>query len=254
MAAKKRNNFITSALKMRNRTSERVGKSLSRSLHFIGVSCIGNTVIGFGKLIMGVLSLSFFTCANAFYTFGMVIAKCCAFVGIVKEEDIQAQYRYYKLSGIVLIVSSLLYIIYSIWLLFHPTTRTYHMYAALAIATFTFTELTVNIRGVIVYRHNHTPLVHAVKMINLAASLICLVLTQTAILSFTPEAVDVHPSVNGFMGILMGSAAGILGIIMIVRITTTEKTENIAPAGQSTQRLCTIQKNGGNEYDQYPCG
>lgn len=223
MAENKKNGFLISAKEISSRATEMHGKAEIRSLQFAGASCVGNTIIGLGKLVMGIVSLSFFTCASAFYTFGMVIAKCCALAGIVREKNTKAQYRYYRLSGLVLIVSSILYIVYSIRLLSHPVTSSYHMYAALAIATFTFTELTINIRGVIVYRHNHTPLVHAIKMINLATSLICLVLTQTAILSIAPEAVDVHPSINGTMGILMGSAASVLGIIMIVRISKIQR-------------------------------
>ena len=235
MAIKRQKKFVTSASQVSNIATERISESTGQLLRFAGASCVGNTIIGIGKLVMGILSLSFFTCTGAFYTFGMVIAKCCVLAGIVKKKDLKAQYYYYKLSGLVLIASSVLYIVYSIRLLSHPVTSSYHMYMALAIATFTFTELTINIRGVIVYRHKHTPLVHAIKMINLAASLICLVLTQTAILSISPEAVEVPPSVNGIMGILMGSASTILGIIMIIRITKV-----------SGKKILFM---GGNEYD-----
>lgn len=237
MAEEKKTGFLTSAKQISTRATERIGKEASRSLHIAGISCVGNTLIGLGKLLMGIVSLSFFTCASAFYTFGMVIAKCCVLAGIVKEENTKAQYRYYKLSGLVLIASSILYIVYSIRLLSHPATSSYHMYVALAIATFTFTELTINIRGVIIYRHNHTPLVHAIKMINLAASLICLVLTQTAVLSFSTEEVYVHPYVNGFMGILMGGAATLLGLNMIVRISKIQHGKNYGTAYRQVRKL-----------------
>jgi len=224
MVAKK-NGFIVSARQISTTATARVGKTASLSLHLTGASCVGNTIIGIGKLMMGILSLSFFTCASAFYTFGMVIAKCCVLTGIIKENNTKSQYRYYKFSGLVLIVSSILYIVYSIRLLLYPVINSYHLYVALAIATFTFAELTINIRGVIVYRHNSTPLVHAIKMINLSSSLICLVLTQTAILSIASESIETQPYANGFMGILMGSAATILGIVMIGRINRIQKRE-----------------------------
>lgn len=95
------------------------------------------------------------------------------------------------------------------------------MYIALAIATFTFTEIGLNIRGVIVERKNHAPLIHAIKMINLSSSLICLVLTQTAILSFASD-LPTHAKENGLMGIIMGGVATLIGIYMILQITAIE--------------------------------
>ena len=89
------------------------GLSKSRSLQIARASCVGNMLIGIGKLLMGILSFSFFTCVSAFYTFGTVVAKSCALAGLIQDNDRNTQYRYYRLSGIVLIAASVLYIIYS---------------------------------------------------------------------------------------------------------------------------------------------
>lgn len=217
--------------------TRRFSPNVSRSLKVTGASWTANIFVGLGKLSMGILSMSFFICVNAFYTFGMVIAKYFALAGILKAKDVKEQYRYYMLSGTILTISSLLYIAYSIRLFFHPVTSAFHMYVALAIATFTFTELTINIRGVIIERHNHTPLVHAIKMINLASALICLVLTQTAILSFADTQVDLHPAANGLIGILMGSSATLLGVIMIVRIRKIKTGKNYGAIYRKVKKL-----------------
>lgn len=196
-----------------------------RSLQITGASCIGNILVGAGKLIMGILSFSVFTCVSAFYTFGMVLAKLFALSGISKGKSRELQCRYYMISGEVLIIASALYIAYSARLFFYPEVSSYHPYVGITIAAFTFTELTLNIRGVILERHNHTLLIHAIKMINLASSLICLVLTQTALLSFTHEReIGYDPSLsNGLMGVLMGSAATLLGVIMVIRVNRIKK-------------------------------
>ena len=194
-----------------------MGKPLSRSLHLTGAACFGNTLLGVGKLALGILSLSFFTCASALYTFGMVAARLCALAGIAREDNPHGQYRCYRRSGLVLAASSLMYILYSVRLFQHPATAAYHEYVALAIAAFTFTEITVNIRGLIVYRRDHTPLVHAIKMIKLASSLISLVLTQTAILSFTAPGTKGASLYTALIGIVMGTIATVLGILMIRR-------------------------------------
>lgn len=72
----------------------------------------------------------------------------------------------------------------------------------------------------IVTRHNHTLLIHVIKMINLSSSLIAIVLTQTALLSFTNKEADSLEisKANGVIGILMGTVATLIGIYMIYRV------------------------------------
>ncbi len=229
--------FIDTAKGVSQTAIDRVGVKKGRSLHITGASCLGNTFVGFGKLVMGIVSLSFFTCASAFYTFGMVAAKIIALMGIIKEENTEKQYNYYRLSGIVLIISSVMYIGYSCRLIFHPQTSKYHMYVALAIATFTFTELTLNIRGVIIERNNKTPLIHAIKMINLASSMICLVLTQSALLSISSDKAAAMSMANAFIGILMGISATVIGICLIIRINKIQNNTNYGKAFRKLKKL-----------------
>ena len=225
---------------------EHFGPSIKRFLKITAASGTANIIVGLGKLAMGVLSMSFFACINAFYTFGMVFAKGVALIGIVKAKNVKEQYRYYMISGTILTVSSLLYIAYSIRLFFHPENSIYHMYVALVIASFTFTELVINIRGVIMELHNHALLIHAIKMINLASSLICLVLTQTAILSFSDTKVESHAMANGLIGILMGSCAAMLGVIMIARINRIQSRKNYNAIYRTVKKLMK------EEYLDYP--
>jgi len=187
-------------------------------IKFTGMSCFSNIFLGIGKLILGIYSLSFFICVSALYTFGMVIAKCFVLAGILKSKNLNDQYKYYFYSGLLLIGASVAFIGYSIRLFLYPTTSVYHMYVALVIAAFTFFEIAINLRGVIIERNNQTPLFHAVKTINLASSLICLVLTQTAILSFADSQTHMHSAANGLTGVIMGFVAAMLGFNMIIRI------------------------------------
>lgn len=190
--------------------------SISRTLYFTGISGAGNILMALFKIGSGILAFSVFTCVNGFYTLGMVLARYCALIGVVRTKDITAQYRYYRCSGIVLISASCLYIAYSIQAYFHPVYTSYHPYIAMGIATVTFVEIGLNLRGVLVFRKNHSPLLHALKTINLATSLISLVLTQAAILSFADEVQN--PASNGILGALMGACAVLLGIYMLLRM------------------------------------
>lgn len=218
MKHKKYRRVIQYAKETSNLFASKYGNKLSRSLKITGAAVTASTLIAVGKLIMGIFSLSFFTCASSFYSFGMIGAKCIALLGIRKAKNKNEQYQYYLCSGVVLIVSSLLYIIYSIRLFRYPITSSYHLYVAIGIAAVTFAEIGLNIKGVIVTRHNHTLLIHSIKMINLSASLIALVLTQTALLSVTAEVDSIEISkANGVTGILMGTVAILLGSYMIYR-------------------------------------
>lgn len=206
--------------------------SASRTLHLAGISGVGNIVLGLGKIASGLLSLSVFVCVNGLYTLGMVLARYCALAGAVRTQEVKKQYSYYRWSGMILIAASLLYLIYSAWSYFHPKEVSYHMYIALAIATFTFTEIGVNLYGMIANRKNRTPLLHAIKTINLAASLISLVLTQSAILAFA-DGGGHDPSVNALMGLLSGTCAVLLGLYMLWRIGKLEKKEDSETGGDA---------------------
>ena len=205
---------------------ERYDNKTSRLLKLSGASMTANILLGFGKLVLGIYTMSFFVCVSAMYTFGMVVAKYFALAGIIKSKSTKEQYRYYFLSGAILIVASIAFIGYSVRVLFHPVTTVYHMYVALVIASFTFFEITVNIRGVIIERNNHTPLFHALRTTNLASSLICLVLTQAAILSFADTQSEIHPTANGIIGIAMGCLALMLGINMVLRIKRIQRKKS----------------------------
>lgn len=201
----------------------------TRIMRLTRLSCIGNGIVGIGKLSVGLLSSSFFTCISAFYTFGMLAAKLSLLPTLANPYDARIQNRRCRGAGWFLIMASLLYIAYSIHQYFSPSTMRYPMYAALGIAAFTFTELTLNIRGVILARANQIPAVFAMKCINLAASLICLVLTQSAILSFSAEGLRIPPETNGRFGIFMGCGAALLGILIVshFRNTDSAKAPNI---------------------------
>lgn len=86
---------------------KKMSKNRSRSIKITGVGYMGNFLADIRKLMMGIISLSFFIYASTFYTFG--IAKACILKELVKEK--REQYQYYKLSDMILIVTSVRYVI-----------------------------------------------------------------------------------------------------------------------------------------------
>ena len=196
------------------------GPRRARSLQVAGASCIVSAGAGMGKLAMGLISLSLFTCVSAFYSFAMVVAKVVALSALVRETGREEQTRYCKLAGRLLVAASALYMLYSARLFWHPVERGFHLYIAIGIAAFTFFELALNIRGVLVERRNRAPLFYTLKTINLASACINLVLTQRALLALEAEEnyVVVHTHANILIGLLMGGCALLLGVRLILRM------------------------------------
>lgn len=190
-------------------------QSHSRFIHTTVVMGLMNILLGISKVVSGVLSLSVFACMNGLYTLGMVIARYSALVGYFHKQE-KKSWFYYQLTAVIMIVASLLYIAYSLWMMWHPRFVYYDKVIAISIATITFTEVGINLYGVLSQRKGKTPVVHILKTISLATSLISMVLTQSAILSFADEVYN--PSVNGLLGCVMGVLAVCLGVYLICRI------------------------------------
>ena len=186
------------------------GLKRSSSLGMTGVSCLGSTLLATGKLLIGILSLSFFTCVNAFYSYGMVAAKIVALAGVVRERDRRGQYRYCRLAALILMGASLCYLVYTLYLYRHPSQYRYFKIFAIGIAAYAFIELGINLWGVIRERRRGLPLFQTIKTLNLCSALMSLVLTQRAILSlsFPPERTA---GINALFGALMALLATLLG-------------------------------------------
>lgn len=194
-----------------------------RSLHIAGTAGTFSILLGLGKILSGILSGSVFACMNGCYTLGMALARYCALAGLVQKKNKRGSYFYYRLSGIIMVIASLLYVVYSLWTIRHPKTMYYGEIIAITIATITFTEIGINLHGVLKYRKSNLPVLHAVKTINLGTSLISLVLTQAAILAFADS--GNNSFVNGILGSIMGGAAALLGCYLIWRISSMKIQE-----------------------------
>ena len=204
--------FPTGRKKLAPRLSGLLGGKEQRAVRMAGASCFINAILALGKFFIGIYSFDFYVCASGFYTLGMVLAKICVLFGFFKIKKTARQYHYYQLSGIILIIASGAYITYSVQLLIHPQSSSYNEIIGITIAAVTFFELGLNIRGVLIERKSKTPLFYMLKMINLSSAIICLALTQAALLSFQETGAQ-YSLYNGLIGILLGSITIFLGIM-----------------------------------------
>lgn len=218
------NRFLKRIERADSRMQKIIGEKKQKSLRLTWAACGANFALGTGKLVLGILSFSPFTCVSAFYTYSMMLAKLCALFGLDKTE--RRQWTHYRVSALILMAASALFSVYSASLIFSPKVSHYHPYIAMGIATFTFTEIALNTRGMLRERKSKSPLLYAVKMESLASSLICLVLTQKALLSFTyQEELEKTAQASGFFGLLMGVVAMLMSFLMLYREKTWKTRE-----------------------------
>ena len=202
-----------------------------RTLHVTGVTGGFGFLLGLGKLLAGLLAMSLFACMNGLCTLGMAAARYSAMAGGLGKADSLSQYAAYRRAGLIMAAASLFYVIYSLWSIFHPKAVTVAEIPAITIAAITFGEIGWNLWGMLKHRKRRAPMFHALKTISLGSSLISLVLTQAALLSFSET--GPNPWANGILGAVMGLGATALGIYLVWRNDTLEKQRRKQKGGRS---------------------
>jgi len=130
--------------------------------------------------------------------------------------------RTYRVTGIVLVVLSLVFTASFLPLVTGSTEQTkYDKWPAIILAAVTFAEIGLAIHGVVSARRNRDPLAEAVKLMNLAAGFVLLTLAQSALISLEP-ATDPGPA-GRLSGIAFGSLAAMVGVGMLVRSRSRTK-------------------------------
>lgn len=182
-----------------------------------------NGISALVKMILGIYTFSLFPILSACYSLGIMIAKYFAITehkrtkeASIGEEVEKRHYHCYQLIGVVILISSLLFVIYSFRLfIIQEHFVKYSTIGAIAIATVTFFEIGAAIRGVFLARKKEDQLMESIRLTNLATALISLVLTQTAIMSFAHG--GDYTLYIGCSGVLFGGIAAIIGSYMIAK-------------------------------------
>jgi len=190
-----------------------------RKLIFTRVSILKDTFLVLGKGILSVISVSFFMFVNALYSAGMGIAR---FIAVrMHTQDKKEQVKSYRYVGIIISFSSICYVLYSIRLFFGGKTGDYDMYIALVIALYTFVEFGINIKEAIRLHKSKALEAKALRATSFSSTLICFVLTQTAIMSFAGE--GDNSFVNALSGVVFGVLASLVGLYVILDSISNKK-------------------------------
>lgn len=180
------------------------------------ISIFSNLIISFSKVIMGIFTSSIFLFVSAFYSIGCAISRITYLIGLSNAKNLKDEITYYFRISIILFVTSLTYIIYSIRLFITPTHTSYPMVVGIALAAISTFEMYFAIRGLIKSHKRKDLLLSGLKAISVATALLSIVLTQTAILSFTMPDTDCS-LYNALIGIILGGICLLISIFMILR-------------------------------------
>ncbi|MFC7582281.1 hypothetical protein ACFQ23_08170 [Schaalia naturae] len=205
-----------------------------RDIRLATLAIPGHLVMAISKAGLLFFGFSAFLSANVLFNFGLAAIK--VLVVVTDRRTLQtaspaAGTRALRDSGLIVVLLSGAYVLSCLPLaLGRDTSPGYGKNVATAIAALAFTELGFSVHGVLSSRRRQDILMEAIKLSNLASSLVLVVLAQTALLSMT--ATDgVDPSrYNGFCGLVLGSLAALVGIHMVARSRTHRRlAEHSAP-------------------------
>lgn len=194
-------------------------------------SSLGSYALAGGKLAMAITSFSIFLGMNAFYTAVIGYGKHQSVIGMNDKKE-RGELWYYRRIGLLILVSSILYIIYTLRLFITDENISYDNISAISIASVTFLEIGISIYGIISARRKRSILMKALKLLNLSSSFIGLVLTQTAILSFTSS--QDHTVANAISGLMFGSITMLIGVWMMVQKNPVPK-EDLSDSDKSKE-------------------
>lgn len=184
-------------------------KLFKKYISFRKISTSLNAILGLIKIILAIFSNSILLFIYSFYNISMSIAKRTS----VREKQ-KYEYENFYFCGIIVLISSISYVLYSDYIYFNGSNAEYHMYIAIGIATLAFYNITMAIIGLIRAKKRKDIKNQTIKLTNLASSFISMSLTQTAILSFTTKS-DMS-KYNAIGGIIFGMLSAIVGIYMII--------------------------------------
>lgn len=165
------------------------------------------------KILVGVYFRSWFLIAIAIYSLFIGYVKNNCSSGLRKNKENIKDIHAYIRGGVVLAISSVFYIVYSVFSIYYPSNFEYNMIIAIAIAAFATYSIAMSIVGVCKTR-GKTMLIKEYKLTNFATAFNNLVLAQIALLSFsTTQNVALY---NGLLGVSVGVIIFGIGLYLMI--------------------------------------
>ena len=168
-----------------------------------------NAIVGLFKIVLAIISKSLLLFIYSFYNVSMSIAKRTS----VREKQ-NHKYENFYFCGIIVLISSISYILYSDYIYFNGSNSKYNLYVSIGIATLAFYHITMAIIGLVNSKRRKNLQTKTINLTNLASAFISMSMTQTALLSSKVN--EDMSKYNAIGGIGFGILALIVGIYMII--------------------------------------
>ncbi len=165
-----------------------------------------NILIFIAKVVLFLITKSLSFLISSLYNLGIGLAK----------KKIYSNKDNYKSIGSFVIIASLCFIIYSIWIIITHKMVSYNLYIGITIATITFYDIGYSIYEIRKSIKNKNKQNNLLMSVNLATALISLQLTQSALLSFTQVGID-NSLYNGMIGIIVGLSSLTIGMSICLK-------------------------------------
>ena len=165
------------------------------------------------KIIVGIIFKNPLLIAIAIYNLLIGLVKALSSRGLMKNKDDLKDTKTYLTGGILLAISSILYIVYISNQVGNPYHVEYTPIIAIAIATFSTCRIALSVNGLMKFK-GRTLIIKQYKLTNFATALTNIVLTQMAILSFMPVK-NMH-FYNALLGIIVGSLILACGLYITI--------------------------------------
>lgn len=185
-------------------------KQRKRIINITRSSMIWNILVALYKISLAYMSHSILILVYAMYDISLIITKTTFIIKLKDESE-----KYY-IVGLIVMGSSIWYMLYSIRILVVGSPIQYNLYVSIAIAIITLLDIVIAVVGIRHARIRMNLEEETSKFITLANSLISLSLTPTAILYFTK--IDNISFYMGVLGIIFGALSALIGVYMMFYI------------------------------------
>lgn len=212
-----------------------------RTIFSTKFSCIFNTILAVGKILLSIFQGIFFLIAGIINIL-IMLSKLECYLGVTKPNKKIFEERN-NMIGIYLILAGMTYAIYMGRLVFtNVEVMDYSMFLGINIALISFIEIGIAIKGLFnAYGKGHY--YRNIKIINLCSAFTAIVLTEIAITSFASD-VDTR-IIDGIFGMSVGGIIILLaGFIFIApKISIVDKEHNIYKINDQSKNKLLFNEN-----------
>ena len=211
----------------------------NRTIAYAIIAVFKNLLFFAFKIIVGIIFKTPLLIVIAVYNLlvGVIMANCSR--RLLKQNDDLKDCQAYILGGVILLVSSILYIVYNIYQVGNPYNIEYNMPIAIVIASMAAFTVAMSING-LVKTKGRTMLIQEYKFTKFATALNNIVLTQIALLAIF-QVPNMHyynsivGTINGLVILGFGLYIIVSGLIKL-KVYTTGVTNAKQPSKENNEK------------------